>query len=478
MKKISLKVVLILIFIIIAIMFVSNKSLAIYETSNQNFTSGNYTYQKLLGYDNKESGNIVIIKYNGNEEIVNVPSTIDGLKVTETSSYLFNQNSTIKKVVLPNTLKKLYSYTFYDCQNLETITIPSTIEIISDFFISQCPKATNYTIPSHLEKLGKKLNIAYVDVDDVTIKGTYCYDLANKVIDLVNKERKNKGLTELKIDEEIMDFGKVRSSEISIYLGHERPNGLSTQSLVENQYIPCCEIIGGGQTTPESIVKQWLDSQSHRPTILSTDAKSCGAGCYLTDDGTYYWVFATSIKEPQTPNTIQTGKENNVETDIKISKYYNYANLDIQGLNNTMNLVIGQTIQPKKVGNINLGWKSFVTNIKLNDVEWKSSNTKVATVDENGKIKAVGIGTATVTAKLGNSIHTYKINVDQYKLGDINEDGRINTTDARQVLLHYIGKIELSTDEKLVADVNRDGIVNTADVRQILLQYIGKIDNF
>ena len=44
------------------------------------------------------------------------------------------------------------------------------------------------------------------------------------------------------------------------------------------------------------------------------------------------------------------------------------------------------------------------SNAANKSVSWKSSNTKVATVDKNGKLKAVGAGTATITctAKDGN----------------------------------------------------------------------------
>lgn len=42
---------------------------------------------------------------------------------------------------------------------------------------------------------------------------------------------------------------------------------------------------------------------------------------------------------------------------------------------------------------------------------WKSSNTKVATVNGNGKVKAVGKGTVTITASLGTKNYTCKVTV-------------------------------------------------------------------
>ncbi len=83
--------------------------------------------------------------------------------------------------------------------------------------------------------------------------------------------------------------------------------------------------------------------------------------------------------------------------------------------------------------------------------------------------------------KVTITIHTSEIkraNDNIIKLGDVNGDGKINTKDAREVLLAYIGKNKLTDVQRIAADVNKDGKINTKDARQILLYYIGKIKNF
>lgn len=59
--------------------------------------------------------------------------------------------------------------------------------------------------------------------------------------------------------------------------------------------------------------------------------------------------------------------------------------------------------------------------------------------------------------------------VDPYvKKGDVDGDGRVTTTDARQILQAAAGTRELTEQQKVAADVNGDGTVNTADARATL----------
>lgn len=62
-----------------------------------------------------------------------------------------------------------------------------------------------------------------------------------------------------------------------------------------------------------------------------------------------------------------------------------------------------------------------------------------------------------------------------YKLGDVNEDGYIDTVDALWILQCYVKKRELSLD---CADVNRDGMIDTVDALKVLQFYVGKITSF
>ena len=68
--------------------------------------------------------------------------------------------------------------------------------------------------------------------------------------------------------------------------------------------------------------------------------------------------------------------------------------------------------------------------------------------------------------------------VQPYTLGDVNEDGKINSVDALLNLQASVGKITLSASAKLAADVNLDGTVNSVDALRILQYSVGKITSF
>lgn len=64
------------------------------------------------------------------------------------------------------------------------------------------------------------------------------------------------------------------------------------------------------------------------------------------------------------------------------------------------------------------------------------------------------------------------------KLGDIDGDGEVNSTDALIALNHSVGLVTLYPDDKEIADVNADGVVDSADALEILSFSVGKITEF
>ena len=389
MKKIiKIEILLIIIFLLIQAIWVNN--------SYASITSENYQY------DNLSDGTISICGYTGNEETITVPSTIDGQNVTVIGLLAFSKNSTVKKIILPEGILKLDAYAFDSCPNLTTVKMPSTLNYISNIFKDACPKLTDYTIPSSLTLLSDG---SYRKIVSMNTSGTYNYDKAKEIVDLVNEERAKANLSPLQIDDSLMQSAMQRSAELSIYWDHERPNGLSCFSV--NKKING-ENIGAGASSVTIIMDKWMNSPGHKAQIVNSKYNSIGVG-YYNHNGLTYYVQLFSKSNSDNTNTLSGKKD--VSNTIEVCMDEIRINPVIKGFKEDNVLSIGETLSPTSVRNKNAGYNSAQTIISVSDFTWSSSNTNVFTVDANGTVTAIGEGEAILTASIGDFTATYNITV-------------------------------------------------------------------
>lgn len=116
---------------------------------------------------------------------------------------------------------------------------------------------------------------------------------ADKVFELVNAEREKAGLALLERDSLLDEAAMIRAAEIVENYTHTRPNGDSYFSVLDDldiQRKSSGEIIYSSPTTPESAVKGWMNSDSHRNRILKEEYTATGIGVYQDKDGGLHWV--------------------------------------------------------------------------------------------------------------------------------------------------------------------------------------------
>ncbi len=111
-------------------------------------------------------------------------------------------------------------------------------------------------------------------------------------------------------------------------------------------------------------------------------------------------------------------------------------------------------------------------------VNWTSSNTKVATVSKDGKITAIGAGTATITAKVGNCTAACKVTVtSKIKKGDVDADDEVTIADALMIFKYKSDEVSLSTSQLKAADTDGNGTVELADALRIFKFKSQEIDS-
>ena len=101
---------------------------------------------------------------------------------------------------------------------------------------------------------------------------------------------------------------------------------------------------------------------------------------------------------------------------------------------------------------------------------------------------ANGATTITATAKDGSNVKvTCVVTVDikesvtdpeEYELGDVDGDGKINARDAKLIMQYFTKKITLTEEQQKRAEVSGDGKINARDAKLIMQYFTKKIDKF
>lgn len=112
-----------------------------------------------------------------------------------------------------------------------------------------------------------------------------------KVLELVNKARKEEGANPLILNNELVIASFNHSEDMlnQDYFSHSGKNGSSFSERARNANYdgsPMGENIAKGQRSPESVVNTWLTSSGHRRNMLNPKATEMGIG--RSTEGNYW----------------------------------------------------------------------------------------------------------------------------------------------------------------------------------------------
>lgn len=132
------------------------------------------------------------------------------------------------------------------------------------------------------------------DVPGTTVPPTTEADnAAARIIELVNAERAKAGLAPLSLNTTASSAALTRAKETVSVFSHTRPDGRNFSTALTEagiSYSFCGENIAYGQTTPEQVMNDWMNSSGHRANILQSNFSQIGIGHYISGNGTQYWV--------------------------------------------------------------------------------------------------------------------------------------------------------------------------------------------
>lgn len=101
--------------------------------------------------------NNVLIKYDGSEAVVNIPTyyEIDKEKfgITAIADRVFSQNSNVEEIHMSNQILKIGLFSFQYCENLKAITLSDKLELLGDSCFWGCNKLESIHLPESLKRI-------------------------------------------------------------------------------------------------------------------------------------------------------------------------------------------------------------------------------------------------------------------------------------------------------------------------------------
>ena len=226
------------------------------------------------------------------------------------------------------------------------------------------------------------------------VRGKVLYSYSYKVLTLINKERKKKKLSQLKMTQGLLSVANRRAAEISLYYAHSRPNGEKNPFKMYKWKHYVGENIALNQQTPEQVVKCWMNSPPHKKNILNKKFNSVGIGCFKVNGYIYWEQFFVDNKASR--NAAQKSNADVTYTvSMKTSNVKLRSSVKSVWFDDFYTRRITTYQFNKRVDNYD-----FVTNLDNSCIQYKSANENVAKINSKGVVLPVANGKTTITANL------------------------------------------------------------------------------
>ena len=351
-----------------------------------------------------------------------VPNSVSSMGI-----YVFYGCTSLQKVTVPNTCTNIPEGSFLGCSSLKTLEIPDSVQYIRKYAFQESG-LTNITLPdgiltiegSAFRKCADLESIALPD--SLTSIGTYCFAECDKL----GTVTLGSGLTQIPA----YAFNLCQSLE-KVDLPYRM------QTVAANAFTNCTSL--KEVTVPRSTTSIATNAFSYPKKMTIYGISGTYAETYANSIGATFVnreVAATKVKLSETNMTLNRGKTATLVLTVTPQNFtdevaWKSSNTDVVTVNDagvvtakamgtaTIRVTVGKLSASCKVTvkqpvtSIYLNRSSFTleggetftltasvypSNADNKNVEWSSSDEKVATVDQSGLVTAVGKGKATITA--------------------------------------------------------------------------------
>ena len=366
--------------------------------------------------------------------------------------------SSLNSLSLGENTTSIGKYSFYKCSSLSKIVLPSTVTAIDDNAFGGCTNVKKLTIGDSNSTLNLGKNGSYgafygLPIDTLYIGKNLSYDTSNAQYAPFYS---NSTLQQLTIGNQVTEFPDTslatKTTLTDLYVGDGLKEIPSFNTCVNLKKLT----LGAGLTSiPTFVACEQIDTiylRSTTPQPAEEFTNKIYVNCVLK-------VPAGSLAAYQSADVWKN--------------FWLISEYDVQsGTDSTPGLRISRSnMQLREGATATLTAKIFPENVLCENVQWKSDNSEIASINQAGVVTAIKEGSAHIIALTTDGTNfsdTCLVTVlSPYDLGDVNDDGSINVADVNGVV-NFI--LDTNTENLIyrAADINKDNRILVDDLSDII----------
>ncbi|MBR4353150.1 MAG: Ig-like domain-containing protein [Bacteroidales bacterium] len=336
-------------------------------------------------------------------------SSLTGLEIPDTVTSIgnsaFTSCSSLSNVILPSNLTSIEDQVFLDCPNLAIIDIPDGLKTIGADSFGSCFSLTNIDLPEELSTIGRNAFIG-------------C------------------GLTSIVLPEGLISIGdnafysctKLASIQVNALTPPAGGSEMFSQTNNCPIYVPAASV--KTYKTAEYWINYADRIQAIPGSVIEVSGVSLNNSTLSLTVGASETLTATVSPDDATNKTVSWSTSDSgvasVSNGLVTAVGVGTATITVTTEDGGKTATCAVTVNPVEVTSVTLdqdtlsltkgGTATLVATVNPatatdKTVTWSSNNTEVATVDANGKVTAVGGGSATITATAGGKSATCDVTV-------------------------------------------------------------------
>ena len=292
-----------------------------------------------------------------NVEIVNIPSTINGVTITTIGDSAFSGYKYLTSVTIPDSVTTIGSIAFHDCYSLTAVNIPNSVTTISPEGFKSCPKLVvtiEQTDPSKIKLGWGALYVKYILVPDASVSAYRgAWSNYSRIITGINNYKLHNVFIFDKATGTIMN---VKDKGIKTAIIPDKIAGVSVTTIGDSAFSGCSSLTS--VTIPNSVTTIGDSAFSGCSSLTSVTIPNS-----VTTIGSEAFYHCWALTSVTIPNSVTTIGERafsrcdaltsitipNSVTTIGASAFYDCRSLTIRVPNSLKNIGSGAFDLVKKV---------------------------------------------------------------------------------------------------------------------------------